>query len=734
MKHLDPQQPLNSFCCARKNAERANLPLEVWNPTPGVDEVTMEELSKYDFSGLTPMILILILEFCRIAYHQKELPSKEKEEVHVVSDVYQYLRYLRYDEENKKAYISSELAIYVKRHWALPTKKELSGKPFCNVNDNDLPKMLDVNLYGGDLEKLVAGQEEPDLQTDDRIAIILDERCESCDILDECCESTNNLQEESATGIPPYYTMKLNGISTAILSLFVGRASVFDGEEGAGQGVSLSKIYPRFTVAPTDINCRELTDFRRVQCDDPAQPGIMETICGKTNMSMTAERLYFFPYWIQPEENRKAKIDDGSLVQPTFPCMKGKLNKVTSNGINQLRGVPLREECLAFAFENFFRTRFEATFVYENLLKSKCSSHQRAAILLGCVLQLLQNQLNGLQSDKDWLRLHRHCALRVNTEGAPLLPLPTSSRRVLYAQTMVMFAANWSQLSLAPLDGNNRITSAVNTLLKIYPQMSETSVITPREYPLSPDLSILGRGVDSVWVIPRTVDGTGNDAKRFDPHVFVHCGEYSTILQNSKYQANECTLKEWVSTFFRKELNKPLAERMIRWMLPELLEHPEKTNKEVNAKWFEDNIHGLVSHLKTTTLVIPPKLKTEVMQLEEEGGVFMHQKQKLSVIFPPWPKDHYRTHPNLPYLQTVIAICCYTPFYDTGNEDMDTLQVMNKFVRDGGNQGHAKVDDNFVRKLTTENHVFLPEKFAVSIVRVCYFLAETIERRSTIGR
>jgi len=72
----------------------------------------------------------------------------------------------------------------------------------------------------------------------------------------------------------------------------------------------------------------------------------------------------------------------------------------------------------------------------------------------------------------------------------------------------------------------------------------------------------------------------------------------------------------------------------------------------------------------------------------------LHGEMDVNAMFPFTLAEPFRTHPNLPTLQSIVAICCQTPFWDCGSKaERDVLDTICQFVRDGGRGGWLKVND-----------------------------------------
>jgi len=203
--------------------------------------------------------------------------------------------------------------------------------------------------------------------------------------------------------------------------------------------------------------------------------------------------------------------------------------------------------------------------------------------------------------------------------------------------------------------------------------------------------------------------------KNFEDKVFRDCTEYSRMIQEAKFAANECSVMEFVLDFFMTEMKKDDEALISSWLLPELYGHrgakSSTHNNVVNALWLDGHINHLVNKIRTYKKVLPPKLEEEVKILSEKERGYQYKGEYLKAIFPYVPQNPFETHPNLPTLQTVIAICCHTAFWDAGgNNGREVLQTIYDFVRDGGRQGQLKASETeYVRELRTVGWVYRPE-------------------------
>ena len=637
-KKVTTYDPHTIMVFKRTNTPRWLAKLEVKEDMypPLVSNDTMEAMRKIDYSGLTPSSLFKIIYFCKKAYNHEEGGCTE---------VPQLCQHLRYDTKRKRAYMSCSMALYLMRFWVLPYKGE----------ETDVVPQTEWKA-----EWLTP----IDPRRKNRVAIDIDDNFRAT----ECLQNEETvIQGDQGQGIPNYFRMSLNNVNTLVLSLFMARGTV-----SPTGSTELGYLYPRFAVAPKSINCRRIHDMKRIHSSDSKEPGMMETISGLTDMAFSTEKYYLVPYGTG-STFPGMKIEDDCILGPTYDCDRMELNHVTQDGVKQIFSRELGE--VKQVFKRFYGVDFSTSYERTQVMAEGVSHHQKQGIYLGHIIQDLHKMLGGLREDEHWIRLHRHCASMIPKEELDRmggseethLEVPTI-KRVLWGQAMVMFAAYWSGANIGALDGSNRITSTIHCLLKIRPQETAEHVANPEPYPHSPKMGILASMVDVELILPK--GGTGENTL-FPPKVYEECVIFSDMIQKGKYYARESSVLEWVSGFLSDELKRDQGELHRKWLPGELREFRGKVkkgdyNKKKNTGWWAKNMNDLVGELLKGGSV-PPKLAEELKDMKETSeGIVWKGKHLLKDIFPFVPERAFQPHLHLPTLQTIVAICCQTPFWNAG--------------------------------------------------------------------
>lgn len=677
---------VSSLCTCRRESETS---LEVgYHVFPVLDERTMKEIKEHVFLGLTPKSLFFVAECIRKAYQQD--PWQELNGISLTEDV--IVENLRHNFPH--AYISSNLAIYLVRFWPLPR--------LCDMDD-------------------VSPQEVWKEEWTEPLTFSSGEQAELRSVsLDSNISGTKDLgvfepvrKDERGTYDYGYYKFSINNVSAAVLSLFFPSATTYDENiEEIPKEKQLSHLYPRFAVGPNSVNCRRIGDSGRIQNDHEQHPGIdwgmMETICGIVNRPFATEKYYLFPYATRQlrQEELSSRSTKGMRIVPTHDCNHMKYNNVTFDGKTTMYAVPCTR-MVDENFEAFFGKSYDDVF---SMNVGVCSRNQEFGIKMGTILMLFQEMLNGLSEEKDWIRLHHHCAHHLAESG---LPAP-GVRRVLFGQTMVMFAAKWFGTNIAALDGNNRLTSTILAFRGIYPQRQALEVKFPHPFPHEPQLSVLGdlAGVD--LVLP------AEQEQMFQEQVFKDCEEFSKNIQDGKFIANESSVKEFAVSYFSDIVQKTEGEQHNEFRLAELITFPKGARRPANFVKGKENeaqsvtkLIKLVDGLKNKQFsTVPPKLEEELRLVNLDGEVYTFENKKITELFPFKTLADKPPHQKLPLLHTLVVLCCYTPFWDSGHDDgAHVLNTILTFVRGNGFMGQAKAENEieYETELKTGPNVYQPK-------------------------
>ena len=638
----------------------------------------MDHIDQYNFSGMTVAQIFQVAYYCREAYNQSEGGPTAS----IICD-----NLLLY---KGKVHISYDLAAYLIRFWFLPQKDEADDLVFCDGWEDEWTQPISQPSIKGILS------------------------VSNAKATDNISDETGDIPASKLKKPAPFVKYTLSGISTTVLSLFVGMGTHygqawFRAKEGKKP---LSELYPRYAVMPASVNCRTLTDSQRIQSDGP-QAGMMETISGVVKMHFATEKYYAFPY--TPECCGNMGFDRESLLVPTNSCMDTEWN-IIKNGNNLLRAAPMNDY-VKKAYSHFYGKGIDTGMTNFGVNNTLFSPHQRYSMYLGLVLEGLTHQLSGLVHDKDWIQLHSHCArLGMSEEKAEaqfLVPTPRQ-RRVIYGQTMVMFGSIWRNCSISALDGNNRLTSSRNAMLQIYPQRTADEVIRPRRYPRLPIMALIGSLSECTFVLPSGKKRNGRAG--FEVDVFEMCKSMSDRVQTTKHDANESSVVEFVQKFFNDEMENSQDTLHHEWLMGEIMLTSDGKCLTKNSTWWVHKMENLVGRMKGRDGKgmdgLPPLLKKEMGLIEMEGGNYKWRPEWNTLPREPLVKvlptciENFKQHENFPILQAVVSMCCYTPFWDAGAKDgARVLKALQELASTNG-MVKSSLGNEYVRALRSEGTLY----------------------------